>query len=428
MLLLGGSSYTPDGERNFVSKCFTFERGQLERQQCFYPDTTNASRSPWKGGPSRLAMTDCTSDEDVARLVAYQALRARTSFATQAECEAAGYVPRYGYEALRAIQELPSCEWTMKTPRKATRDSLTGELLVCPLAPRKRRRSVDSRTGYADDEIRERWRLRQEDLRRRLEDAYARGCNEMNERRQAREAEERRALLRSVDEETSRYNRSPGGTDYSGWCTREQAQEPIACSWDEDVEPDELPGHVNGRRPSVGEAVDLLCAETLSDWSEEEEHKKKEEEYIVIDDSDDGYEEEEDPERAIVAEARALAARQLRLDEGRRLRAAHKAVEEQKKRMLAVPRGVWRFDAACTMEDRLEELKARLTERREAYRLACVDEQGLATVAEWHKERRDYSVPKEQAAAAVSLCLLRDGPFSPELDFGYSPSCIGLYR
>jgi len=435
----GGSSYTPDGECNYVIRCFTFERHQLAWQQCFYPDTTQTSRSPWKAGPSRLAMT---RDSDVEALIRHQALKARTTYMSEAELRADTRAPNSGHEAVRVIEALGLCRWdtdesclARRRLAIARRDSLTGEVLRCPSAPvKKRRRSVDSRTGYADDEVRERWRLRQAELRRRLEDAYARGCNERNEAKE-RELETKKDVDEGEERAKTPRNLSPGGTDYSGWCRYDQAQpeaeEPIV--WDEDVEPDEREGEINGR--PIGEAVDLLCRETLSDFSsedgeEEEEERKKAkapivEDYIVIDDDDDGYEEDEEPERAIVAEARALAARRLRLEEARKLRAAHKAVQVQQKLMANYPSTLWKFEEACVREDRLTELKHRLEERKRAFSLACADEEGLKAVADWHGERTDYR-PADEIACAVSMCLLADREGVAALDFGYSPSCIGL--
>lgn len=432
----GGATCTPSGEEyredNHVIRMFTFERHQIRYVPTFYPSTTDTSRSPaplWLY-KRRLESIPEASDYDIERLRKYQAFVGLRTFATSWEAREALLLPSTADEAWNMIEAtLTPC--TMQLPERLVRGRCrqTGQLIPAP--PQKKRRASDSVTEWD----RTRWRLRQALLTRWMEESYARGENIRNEA-----AEARRVL---------QPNRSPGGRDYSGWCSTDQSQpdddsvfidlEPVAPL---PVEPTE--GGAFMRDEDTDELlreVDLLCDETL-DPPTPPEVVVVQESPIVIDSEEDedegvamhgscslfGSEREEDgPELMFghdsdaepeghwydmelpVLKARWNAAEDIRRREARLLKGAHRALAAQRDLMRKTAgRSHWRFTEACSREDRLRELEVRLRERKRAYGLACEEADGLGWVLEAKRERTDYD-PVAEAACAASLLAMHDG-------------------
>lgn len=420
----GGATCTPSGEEyqehNHVTRMFTFERHQLPWVPTYYTSTTDTSRSPaplWLY-KSRLERVPEATDYDIERLVKHQAYVHLRTFPSTKEAKEALLIPATADEAWRQLHAtLTPC--TMQLPERLERGRCqqTGQLIPAP--PQKKRRASDSAT----EEDRTRWRLRQAQLTRWMEEAYARGENIRNEAAQARRVLE--------------PNRSPGGRDYSGWCAAWQSQPEDDDAVFTDLQPvAPLPNvvAVDAETSELLREVDLVCRETLLSSDEQpividDEEEEDEDEGVAMRGSRSlfgseldedgpelmfGHESDAEPEghwydmELPALKARWQAAEDIKRREARLLRGAHMAVRAQRELMLkAAGRSTWTFDTACQREDRLNELQARLKERKRAYGLACEEADGLGWVLDAKRERTDYEPTAEMACAASLLAMRR---------------------
>jgi hypothetical protein len=334
--------------------------------------------------PGRVLGPDVDKPESreqfIAKIVAYQACMAVCSAPNSEEAKLVPEIKSlvHGYTLHR--DSLKPCEWVV--PNRGRGKALE-ELCRAPL--KKRRASCEP-----SEEDRARWKARQASLVARLEEAAQ---NEENEKRD---------WIR---------NRSPNGTDYSGWCREDQSQDPLDY-WQarlEDIwdEPEE-------REMTRLEELDLACRELMPDsppahratFDERDvegyEEASSGKDYIEID-SSDGENEPEPELDAITLRARLAIAEEERRRSLGQLRAAHRSVDEQRKRMeRANHNHAWKFDSACEREDRLAALLERLKERKTDYAEKCSRLASLRETLDRRVERRDYDPVREIAFAAVS--------------------------
>jgi len=234
----------------------------------------------------------------VERYVRYQAMAATTLFQNRAEMDEYGAVPENGWQALRKLRSLPNCSWVVPK-RRAERKT--------KMITRKRKCSEDSLLALNEGQ-RKRFRDLYLATEHHLKSTYERGRAMLDEER-----EKRRAAVTMTELFVPPINKSPGGTNYSGWCG--QAQE-MEDDWDlmetltqgafrdPDVEPssdEEDEGRTDDQKLSSTQR-DLFCYEPISapstvdaievsdddDEEEQEPPLEEEEEYVT----DDGLPEE----------------------------------------------------------------------------------------------------------------------------------------
>jgi len=230
----------------------------------------------------------------VDRYVRYQAMAATTLFQNGAEMEEYGAVPENGWQALRKLRSLPNCSWVVPK-RRAERKT--------KMVTRKRKCSEDSLL-VLDEGQRKRFRDLYLATDHHLRSTYERGRAMLEEER-----ERRRAAVTMTELFVPPINKSPGGTNYSGWCG--QAQDgwtwmetltPGAFERDLDVEPssDEEDDERTDDQKLSDTQRDLFCYEPISapstvdaievsddDENEEEQQLsaelEEEEEYVTDD-------------------------------------------------------------------------------------------------------------------------------------------------
>lgn len=316
---------------------FSFEKGQLQPQLSIYPDTTETSRRMnlcWVLYEDPVKHAAPVDDSVVERIRDHQAYRAVTSFATTEEClrfDETETRPKTYREAYDYLQEsLMPCLFGVPN-RKEGEDPSWGPLQRPPLrrrlfAEEKETTStplfplsppVDPKDVESDD-------CCDFDLAEILAPPPTAGSPEVvfvYEEKAYAKGEE--SLLKDLLEEAIVIddtplalpaNKSPGGTNYSGWCTETQEQEREELRFED--------------------TVDLTCDETMPT----EDELRLEQLGKVATDMED--------------ECRRLS---------RVYRAAKRAVAAQKAVMLKANNHArtWTFGGACEREERLAVLLVR---------------------------------------------------------------------